>query len=365
MATPIAGRSAAEVENAFANLSAKFDSEIHERQALNQAVQDLMNKNLLLQDEVIALRSATEEREFRQHGRRDRGEGLVLPATSGTHSGTGLGVDTRILGKPDTFDGSKEKWRDWSVVFASYATLVNTEIKVGMEKVEAGHDQALSNLNQKCAKAAHELHHMLLHLTKQHALDQVLNAGTGEGYGDLIATKPPFSPSGRLPRLNFDFSGETISKIESFERAVQQYERATSESLTDSVKIGLLVSKIPEPMLKDHVLMNVERLKTWQAEIENIRKAQLSVAPMEVGYAGKDNRGKRGGKKCDSVRETRDCFKCGKKGNLAANCNSKPKDSGGKGHTKGGGRGFSSNCKNWNKDAKDSSKQWKEKCSNC
>jgi len=66
-----------------------------------------------------------------------------------------------------------------------------------------------------------------------------------EAFVTTHGTKTPIQSFETLTEaLNFDFSGEIITKIESFERAIHQYERATSESITDSVKIGLLFSKI-------------------------------------------------------------------------------------------------------------------------
>eukprot|EP00974_Lingulodinium_polyedra_P114612 11096729-Lingulodinium_polyedra.AAC.1 len=36
-------------------------------------------------------------------------------------------IDTRLLGKPDSFDGATG-WRDWSVVFRSYVAACNTRM---------------------------------------------------------------------------------------------------------------------------------------------------------------------------------------------------------------------------------------------
>ena len=35
------------------------------------------------------------------------------------------GVDTRVLGKPDQFDGTQSKWKDWSTVARAYFMLVS------------------------------------------------------------------------------------------------------------------------------------------------------------------------------------------------------------------------------------------------
>ena len=47
-----------------------------------------------------------------------------------------IGVDTRNLGRPSQFNGTDSAWRDWSVVFRSYAALVHPALKVEMQRVE-------------------------------------------------------------------------------------------------------------------------------------------------------------------------------------------------------------------------------------
>ena len=45
-------------------------------------------------------------------------------------------IDTRGLGKPDSFDGSGAKWRDWKVVMTSYTAACNGELALLMTKAE-------------------------------------------------------------------------------------------------------------------------------------------------------------------------------------------------------------------------------------
>ena len=47
-----------------------------------------------------------------------------------------IGVDTRNLGRPSQFNGTDSAWRDWSVVFRSYAALVHPALKDEMQRVE-------------------------------------------------------------------------------------------------------------------------------------------------------------------------------------------------------------------------------------
>ena len=53
---------------------------------------------------------------------------LRLGRTSGERK---IGVGTRNLGRPSQFNGTDSAWRDWSVVFRSYAALVHPALKDG------------------------------------------------------------------------------------------------------------------------------------------------------------------------------------------------------------------------------------------
>ena len=61
------------------------------------------------------------------------GLGSALPGRP-----TGVGVDTRLLGKLHDFSGKIDDWRDWSVVFEGYAAAAVPGCEAGMSRaVEA------------------------------------------------------------------------------------------------------------------------------------------------------------------------------------------------------------------------------------
>ena len=51
---------------------------------------------------------------------------VTASSSTGTNQRTGI-VDTRVLGKPDTFNG--QNWRDWSTVFRAYTAA--TDLRLG------------------------------------------------------------------------------------------------------------------------------------------------------------------------------------------------------------------------------------------
>ena len=92
-------------------------------------------------------------------------------------------VDTRGLGKPDTFDGSCSKWRDWKVVMVSYTAAYNEKLARLMAKAEGTEDPVvnavLMSLGEK--EASEHLAFILVMVCRGAALDQVVNAGSAEG----------------------------------------------------------------------------------------------------------------------------------------------------------------------------------------
>ena len=62
--------------------------------------------------------------------------GRVDVSQAAAHQLTPTSVfDTRVLGKPDCFDGSS-RWKDWSIVFRSYASACSPSLGVLMERAE-------------------------------------------------------------------------------------------------------------------------------------------------------------------------------------------------------------------------------------
>merc|ERR1711963_927165 len=94
--------------------------------ATAEQVQALVDKIQNLEAQIISVSAAT----------KGAGKGRVGP---------GLGVDTRALGRPSMFDGQDVKWRDWSVVFKSYAGLVNERLATLMAPAETAEPATLRN----------------------------------------------------------------------------------------------------------------------------------------------------------------------------------------------------------------------------
>ena len=146
-----------------------------------------------------------------------------------------IGVDTRNVGRSSQFNGTDSAWKDWSVVFRSYAALVHPALTVEMQRVErlptAENNAGLVDDEQ--IQASTDLYHLLLHSTSGPALDRVVNAGSAAGLRARQLLVERYDPHIRsrtagqlLSLLQFDFSGDMLAKLEAYERDLALYEQA-------------------------------------------------------------------------------------------------------------------------------------------
>ena len=258
---------------------------------------------------------------------------------------TRLGIDTRQLGKPEHFTGEDKVWRDWAIVFRSYASLVNPHLRDLMREAESRGVMALNStmIEEHHRTASAELYHMLLNLVRGPALDKVVNCGEFEGveawrqlcdrYDAKVRTR---HASQLLTLLQWHFSGDILTRLEQFEREIVLYQQHSSEAVSDNMRIGMVLNRLEDVPLREHLVMNSERLRVWKSfkdEIVNITRVRAlsaapGVVPMDVGAV----QAKSGGK-------GRPCYNCGKPGHFAKDCRSAPAKGQGKASGGGGGKG--------------------------
>eukprot|EP00971_Amphidinium_carterae_P352084 6492417-Amphidinium_carterae.2 len=287
-------------------------------------------------------------------------------------------IDTRVLGKPDHFDGSTNAWKDWSTVLRAYSGAVNPELQRHMLRAETTED-AVDNLalSVDASSASQTLYYILIMLCKGSALTRVVNSGTAEGLQAWRALCRFYEPktatrhaSLLLEVLNFDFQGEPQERIAAFDRVVSRYELAAGEVVGSKVKVGLILKQLPEGGLKQHLVLNLERWDTYEklrSEVENIARAQAaaqhSTVPMDLnainptkGGSGVKGGKAKGGKGGPNAQDA--CRICGKTGHWAKDCWQKDKGA-------GKGKGKKGTGKDGSKGGKQERDKSKTKCWKC
>ena len=86
------------------------------------------------------------------------------------------------MNKPDVFHGEDNKWRDWEIVFRSYATFANPDLEGLLRQAESLKAPiVLSTPSEKDRRAGRELYHILTSMVRLQALDKFVNAGEFNG----------------------------------------------------------------------------------------------------------------------------------------------------------------------------------------
>ena len=102
----------------------------------------------------------------------------------GGRHGTAAGqvLDTRVLGRPDKWDGSEKAWPNWSFVMKAYAGAIDQDLSADMTTAECSTD-AMSNdamTGERKARSV-QLYFVLIMLCTGRALDRIANAPHGWG----------------------------------------------------------------------------------------------------------------------------------------------------------------------------------------
>ena len=111
-------------------------------------------------------------------------EARATATPRGEESQQRTNIDTRLLGKPDRFDGSDSSWKDWEFVTRSYLMAAIGGIGQGLQTAESEPNMQVQNvhLNPEQRGASTQLYFALVMLTTGRALDKVQGAGAGEGF---------------------------------------------------------------------------------------------------------------------------------------------------------------------------------------
>ena len=332
------------------------------------------------QAEITQLRAA------RARGLTDDTEmGYAGPANQPSAGSQQL-VDTRQLGKPEVFKGEPEAFEDWSFIFEAYMCCVDRRFAAVFERIRFSDVSQLNlRLNPVEVEMSTQLYYTLVMLLRGRPLDICHNCGNGEGFETYRKLYSDFKPRvasrfvGTLTSLlATKFSSDIEQELEQFEKMVRRYDAETGKALDDTMKLGIIVNGLQDAGLKDHVIRNSHRLKTYSSikdellELARTTRVLNSIpTAMDIGavpYKGKgrDKAPKGGGKdkgkqksaggqgfgkgkgsssstsykgsspnNSSNPNSQKECFYCKKKGHVKADCRKRIADE--KAKAKGGG----------------------------
>ena len=88
-------------------------------------------------------------------------------------------VDTRVIGKPDEFDGDPMKYADWSFKLRSYLGAVDQRYQEELTKTTP---RLNANLGSEESALGTQMYYILVMTTAGAALDKCHNASVNEGF---------------------------------------------------------------------------------------------------------------------------------------------------------------------------------------
>ena len=135
-------------------------------------------------------------------------------------------VDTQLLGKPKSFDGSTDSWRQFKFTFLGYAGAVDSRLKQAMIESEVLPEASITNsaLPARDQRVSTQLYFMLVLLLEGSAQRLLEHAGDGEellSWRRLVAEYEP-ATAGRETSLLLEvlaqtFKGDVRGSLDEFE----------------------------------------------------------------------------------------------------------------------------------------------------
>ena len=214
--------------------------------------------------------------------------------------------------QPAPFEGEDDKWKEWCRVFRSWSgRFYDGRMAEIYDHIDA-HRKDSANISElELATAgdfedglvrvmASELYHVLVMLMRGRAQKLVLKAGEPEGLEAFRLLLKRYEPSTTasavaklVEALASTFSGDLVDSVTDFERKVANWEHETGETLSDLIKIGVVVKGLEKGNFRDHLLINTSQTTDWNQfmkEIENVEAARKNTKaiPMDLSAFGEN-----------------------------------------------------------------------------
>ena len=275
-------------------------------------------------------------------------QGRIAQLTQTVQQGgraTGV-VDTRVLGKPDNWDGIEKALPKWSFVAKAYAGDIDQKLADDMTIAELS-TTSLDNevVTPEAQARSVQLYFILIMLCTGRALDRIANAPHGGGMEPWRLLFQVNSPKNTarlvvmmLEVLSFPLdTNDVVNSVETMERKIKEFERHASVDIPEFLKVGIVIRQTEEGPTRTHFVMHAHRLTTFR-DIKAEVKAQSAVMAktgdaMDVDSFAKGSP-KGASKGSGKGKNSEACWCCGKNGHRASECFKRQKGAG-KGKSKG------------------------------
>ena len=216
-------------------------------------------------------------------------------------------VDTRVIGKPDQFDGDPMKYADWWFKLRSYLEAVDQRYQMELTKTEASSAPRLNaNLRSEESALSTQMYYILLMTTARATIDKCHNASVNEGFvawRQFVMEWEPILQTRNVGLLMtvlvYRFRDDTPTKLAAFEKTVHDNENQSTKTVDDDIKIGVTMLGMEDMRVKEHLIQNSVRITSWnqmREEILEITRTQQYIdsqpMPMQLG-ANPKSKGKR------------------------------------------------------------------------
>lgn len=229
-------------------------------------------------------------------------------------------VDPKYMGKPRTWDGTRQKWRHFAISLKGYVGAISPDLLTMMKIAQTlpeqvDHTKHAFTSEMRARDAA--LYYILTNVTEGDAADIVDAVEEGHGLECWrLMAKPNERKTithnrKRLAKiLEGKYTGNFLQRTTKFESEVKEYERLSGKKVDEEVKLGVLESKLSPETIREHLSLHGEKYETYKDMKDRIEQYPLDKEgqdeaddPMDVdaiGYGkGKDKgkgKGKRKGK---------------------------------------------------------------------
>ena len=189
----------------------------------------------------------------------------------------------KLIKTPDVFGPStakeeRDQFPDWKHKMKTWLSAVEPELAEDLNKVESARDTPfpMADFSPRTKERSVKFYSILASYTKNEPL-RVIKSMTDynglEAWRNLIQEHEPYTRGRGLALLNkvlnhkFDNKKTHLENLVAFEEAIETYETAANDVMSDDVKVSIVMNNMEGPV-RQHLLLTVDS----KTKFENIRQ---------------------------------------------------------------------------------------------